>query len=66
MDLSSFISKSESECLNESDDHTMDHALNPKGGFLESDCDEQVNVGWKSYRFRYTSTVFSSKLAKVV
>ena len=42
MDLSSFINKSECECLNESDDHPMTHALTTKGGFLESDCDEQV------------------------
>ena len=42
MDLSSFINKSECECLNESDDHPLTHALTTKGGFLESDCDEQV------------------------
>ena len=32
------------ECLNESDDHTLEHALTTKGGFLESDCDEQVRT----------------------
>ena len=42
MDLSFLVNKSGSECLNESDDHTLEHALNPKGGYLESDCDEQV------------------------
>lgn len=48
MDLSSFINKSECECLNESDDHPMTHALTAKGGFLESDCDEQliINIGF--------------------
>ncbi|XP_076438846.1 thioredoxin-like protein 1 [Babylonia areolata] len=48
MDLSSFINKSECECLNESDDHPMAHALTTKGGFLESDCDEQliINIGF--------------------
>lgn len=38
----SFIDKSKCECLNEADDHPLEHGLNPKGGFLESDCDEQV------------------------
>ena len=42
MDLSSMIAKSGCECLNESDEHPLAHALNPKGGFLQSDCDEQV------------------------
>ena len=42
MDLASMLNKSGCECLNESDDHTLEHALNPKGGYLESDCDEQV------------------------
>lgn len=42
MDLSFLINKAGSECLNESDDHTFEHALNPKGGYLESDCDEQL------------------------
>jgi len=48
MDLNTFISKSESECLNESDDHTFEHALSSKGGYLESDCDEQLimNLGF--------------------
>lgn len=43
MDLSSFISKTGCECLNEADDHVLAHALTSKGGYLESDCDEQVN-----------------------
>jgi len=48
MDLNTFINKAGSECLNESDDHTFEHALSSKGGFLESDCDEQIimNIGF--------------------
>jgi len=48
MDLCTFINKAGSECLNESDDHTFEHALSSKGGYLESDCDEQliVNLGF--------------------
>ena len=44
MDLSSFINKAGCECLNEADDHPLAHCLTSKGGYLESDCDEQV---WK-------------------
>ena len=44
LDLSQFMQKSECECLNESDDHPLDHALTSKGGYLESDCDEQVSL----------------------
>lgn len=43
MDLSPFISKSQCECLNESDDHPLAGCLTPGGGFLQSDCDEQVS-----------------------
>jgi hypothetical protein len=42
MDLGSFISSKGCECLNESDEHTLEHGLSSKGGYLESDCDEQV------------------------
>lgn len=42
MELNTFISKQECECLNESDDHSMDHCLSPNGGYLQSDCDEQL------------------------
>jgi PITH domain len=44
MDLSSFIHKAGCECLNEADDHVLADALTSKGGFLESDCDEQVTL----------------------
>ena len=44
MDLNSTIMKAGCECLNESDDHTLEHALTTKGGYLESDCDEQVGA----------------------
>ena len=44
MDLSSMINKSGCECLNEADDHVLSHALTSKGGYLESDCDEQVKL----------------------
>nr|CAD7424280.1 unnamed protein product [Timema monikensis] len=42
MDLSTFIYKQQCECLNESDDHPFVNCLTSSGGFLESDCDEQV------------------------
>jgi hypothetical protein len=44
MDLGSFISSKGCECLNESDEHTLEHGLSSKGGYLESDCDEQVII----------------------
>lgn len=42
MDLNVFVSKNECECLNEADDHPMMHSLTSAGGFLQSDCDEQL------------------------
>ena len=42
MDLVTFIDKSGSECLNEDDDHPYGHCLTSGGGFLQSDCDEQL------------------------
>lgn len=43
VELTSFITKSGCECLNESDDHPLAHALDAnKGTYLESDCDEQL------------------------
>lgn len=42
MDLNTFITKNQCECLNEADDHTLEHALTSGGGYLQSDCDEQL------------------------
>ncbi|KAB0804784.1 hypothetical protein PPYR_01754 [Photinus pyralis] len=42
MDLSPFILKANCECLNENDDHPFAHCLQAGGGFLQSDCDEQL------------------------
>jgi len=42
MELNTFISKQECECLNESDDHNLKHALASAGGYSQSDCDEQL------------------------
>ena len=40
------INKGNSECLNESDDHTFLSCLNSSGGYLESDTDEQVLISY--------------------
>lgn len=42
MDLTTFISKNQCECLNESDDHPYTNCLTGGGGHMESDCDEQI------------------------
>ena len=42
MDLTSFLEKNKCECLNENDDHPYAHCIQSGGGFLESDCDEQL------------------------
>ena len=43
IDLSSHIDKTGCECLNEADDHPWSHCFGaPGGGYLESDCDEQL------------------------
>lgn len=44
LDLTAYIDQSGTECLNESDDHKLPHALDAKGGYLESDCDEQLII----------------------
>jgi len=44
MDLLSFFDKSGCECLNEADDHVLADCLTSKGGYLESDCDEQLII----------------------
>ncbi len=40
--LTPYLDKSKSECLNEADEHPYAHCLNDGGGYLESDCDEQI------------------------
>lgn len=42
MDLNVFITKNQCECLNEADDHPLAHSFTSGGGFLQSDCDEQL------------------------
>ncbi|XP_026728704.1 thioredoxin-like protein 1 [Trichoplusia ni] len=44
MDLATFITKSECECLNEADNHPLAHCLTSAGGYLASDCDEQLII----------------------
>lgn len=44
IDLTSEINMSGVECLNESDDHPLQHALSNQGGYLASDCDEQLII----------------------
>lgn len=42
MDLNTFLTKAQCECLNEDDEHPFIHCLTSGGGFLQSDCDEQL------------------------
>lgn len=45
VELSTFITKSGCECLNESDDHPLAHCLDSnEQTYLESDCDEQLII----------------------
>lgn len=46
INLLSLLDKSGSECLNNSDDHPLSHALDTPSSeqFLESDCDEQLII----------------------
>uniref|UniRef100_A0A8C0IFS7 Thioredoxin like 1 n=1 Tax=Bubo bubo TaxID=30461 RepID=A0A8C0IFS7_BUBBB len=44
MDLMPFINKAGCECLNESDEHGFDNCLRKDSTYLESDCDEQVQL----------------------
>lgn len=58
MDLSTFILKGQCECLNESDDHNFEHSLTAEGGYLESDCDEQLII---SITFKQAVKIHSLK-----
>jgi len=40
--LNDYVDSSASECLNEDDEHPYKHAMTSEGGFLQSDCDEQL------------------------
>ncbi|XP_023024831.1 thioredoxin-like [Leptinotarsa decemlineata] len=63
MDLLPFISKSECECLNESDDHPFANCLSSGGGYLESDCDEQLII---SISFNQAVKIHSLKITAPV
>lgn len=60
VDLVSFIMKSCCECLNDSDDHPFVNSLTATGGFLESDCDEQLIM---SYGFNQAVKLHSLKIS---
>lgn len=59
MDLGTFVMKNMCECLNESDDHTLDQILNSGPGFLASDVDEQLII---NYAFNQAVKIHSLKL----
>lgn len=59
MDLSPFILKAQCECLNENDEHPLSNALTAGGGFLQSDCDEQLII---SITFNQAVKVHSLKI----
>ncbi|KZC05551.1 PREDICTED: thioredoxin-like protein 1 [Dufourea novaeangliae] len=59
MDLSTFITKSQCECLNESDEHNFVQCLTSDDGYLESDCDEQLIL---SIAFSQTVKIHSLKI----
>lgn len=42
IDLAHLINKTQSECLNQSDDHTWENVLINSNSYLQSDCDEQL------------------------
>lgn len=59
IDLGTFITSNQCECLNEADDHPMVHALKSEGGFLQSDVDEQLIL---SISFNQSIKLHSLKL----
>lgn len=42
--LNGEVNSASSECLNEADDHPLAHCLTEQGGYLASDCDEQLII----------------------
>lgn len=44
MDLTPMVMKNNCECLNENDEHTLEHCFNSGSGYLASDCDEQLII----------------------
>ncbi|XP_065184627.1 thioredoxin-like protein 1 [Sycon ciliatum] len=44
IDLVEMVDKEKSECLNESDDHRFTTAMHSGGGYLQSECDEQLII----------------------
>ncbi|XP_055382555.1 thioredoxin-like protein 1 [Condylostylus longicornis] len=44
LELNAFIQKDQCECLNESDDHPLQHCLTNVPGFLQSDVDEELII----------------------
>lgn len=60
VDLVSFICKSACECLNDADDHPFSNSLTSGGGYLESDCDEQLIM---SYGFNQAVKLHSLKIS---
>merc|ERR1712116_105573 len=59
IDLNTFITKNGCECLNESDDHSLEGCLTSNPGYLESDCDEQLII---SLAFNQTLKIHSLKI----
>ena len=59
MDLDTLYDKKLCECLNQADDHPYEHCLSDGGGFLESDCDEQLIL---SLAFNQSCKVHSIKI----
>ncbi|XP_015917111.1 thioredoxin-like protein 1 [Parasteatoda tepidariorum] len=59
IDLVSLIQKSACECLNDSDDHPFANSMASTGGYLESDCDEQLIM---SYGFNQAVKLHSLKI----
>ncbi|KAK2184732.1 hypothetical protein NP493_255g04004 [Ridgeia piscesae] len=60
IDLLKHVNKSRTECLNESDEHTLQHAIHQcDEDYLESDCDEQLII---SIEFTQPVKLFALKI----